>query len=272
MSRSSPQLTNPATHFIEWRSGKLNYWSKEQEKAIDVPIPFKFLVLDQLHTITGYSDADESGFWSNECRSTKDDFNVRTKRGTKYVGPYKDKQGIVQVPTGARYTKSVYIMYKENGTYILANLKLTGAALNAWIEFCGKHIVENGSVTLTGSTEGKKGATTYQIPTFEYASSTDDEDKMAINMDKMLQTYLSQYLTAKPDDETHEDVITDSFNTNDGKATPEQVADFEKRKADKANQKQLAADDYPDDAQDTYNNIAASEGEFTDADIPPEFR
>jgi len=278
VSRSSPTIQNPASHFIDWRGGKLGYWDKEQEKVINVPLPFSFMPLDQLHTITGYSDTDQSGFWSNETKSTKDTFNVRTKKGTRYVGAYKNAQGIPQVPTGARYTKSVYIAYKDGATYQLANLKLTGAALNAWIDFCGHQNVENGTVTLTGSTEGKKGATTYQIPTFEYRASTDEEDKMATNLDKVLQSYLSEYLKNSDEDEQTgtDEPMTDSFNTNNGKATPEQVADFEKRKADKAAKKQLDANDFPDDdaeSQSLYNSIAGNEDvPFDDGDLPPEFR
>lgn len=270
MSRSSPQLTNPAVHFFEWRGGRLVYWDKEAQKEVVIKLPFQFLVLDQLHTITGYSDQDQSGYWSNETRSTKDDFNVRTKRGSKYFGPYKNAQGIVQVPTGARYTKSVYIAYKEENDWAIGNLKVTGAALNAWIDLSGQYNLENGKVVLTGSTEGKKGATVYQIPTFEYTNSTEAEDNMAIQLDKVLQTYLTQYLTVKDD---HDDsVIVDELDDSETKATPEQIADFEKRKAEKLSKEPVKADDYPDDDVETYKRQTEEDYQFTDADIPPEFR
>ncbi len=272
MSRSSPQLTNPAAHFYEWRSGKLSWYDKENQKSIEVKLPFSFLVLDELHTITGYSDADESGFWSNETRSTKDEFIVRTKKGTRYVGPYKNDQFIVQVPQGARYTKSVYIAEKQGGGYVISNLKLTGAALTAFIELSSKHKLQNGKVLLTGSTEGKKGATTYHIPTFEYTNATKEEDEAAIALDKDLQVYLAQYLhAAKVDQDDRVDTVNEL--DDDTLATPEQIADFEKRKADKGMQKAVAADDYPDDNQDVYNSIADSEyPPFTDDDVPPEYR
>lgn len=268
MSRSSPNLTNPAAHFFEWRSGKLVYWDKEASKQVEIKLPFHFLPLDQLHTVTGYSDLDQSGFWSNEVRSTKDDFTVRTKKGVKYVGSYKNEQGIPQLPTGARYTKSVYIAYKEGSNWVIGNLKLSGAALTAWIELSGRYNVESGKVSLTGSTEGKKGATTYHIPTFEYDTSTPDEDKVAIELDKDLQHYLKQYLSAPKFDDNAEPVYEDSFNTDDGKASPEQIADFEKRKAEKFEDQSLlndlrsSLDDFPDDDAPP----------LTDEDLPPEFR
>lgn len=178
MSRSSPTLTNPAARFFEWRSGKLSWYDKEKQESIPVKLPFTFLPLDQLHTITGYSDQDQSGYWSNETRSTRDDFTVRTKRGVKYVGAYKSEQGIAQVPAGAKYTKSVYIAYKEGANWLIGNIKLSGAALTAWIELSGAHNPEHGKVSLTGSVEGKKGATVYQVPTFEYSSATDEENSI----------------------------------------------------------------------------------------------
>jgi hypothetical protein len=275
MSRSEPTITNPSAHFFEWRNGKLSWYSKDEQKNIEVKLPFHFLPLDQLHTITGYSDLDQSGFWSNEVRSTRDDFTVRTKKGVKYVGAYKNEQGIPQLPTGGRYTKSVYIAYKEGGGWVIGNIKLSGAALTAWIELSSKNNVENGKVSLTGSTEGKKGATTYHIPTFEFSHSTAEEDEIAIALDKDLQHYLKEYLSAPKFDDNAEPVWPgDSFNTDEGKATPEQLADFEKRKAQKT---QLKADDFPDDdVQSLYNSIAEGDDGFdegfTDADIPPEFR
>lgn len=275
MSRSSPQLTNPASHFYEWRSGKLVWYDKEAQKTNEVKLPFSFLVLDELHTITGYSDADESGFWSNETRSTKDEFTVRTKKGTRYVGAYKNDQYIVQVPQGARYTKSVYIAEKSGAGYVISNLKLTGAALTAWIEFAGKHKVQNGKVLLTGSTEGKKGATTYHIPTFEYTSATPAEDEAAIALDKDLQVYLSQYLAAAKVDH-EEEVSHDAIDPELGKATPAEIADFEKRKSAKF--ENLKAEDFeddkPDENQETYNRQAVDEVFFDEPlpDLPPELR
>jgi hypothetical protein len=87
-------------------------------------------------------------------------------------------------------------------------------AVTAWIDFSRKNVVENGKVVLSGSTEGKKGKVTYQIPTFEYVHSTEAEDKIAIALDKELQIYLSQYLASNaeplpeaPDDP--DDIVTD---------------------------------------------------------------
>lgn len=240
MSLSNPQLQNPSHRFYSWSGsrGQLEYWDKENSKNIAVKIPFKFIVLDELHTITGYSDADQSGFWSNETRMTRDDFTVRTKRGVKYVGPYKNDQGIVQVPQGSKYAKSIYIAHKIGDEWVIGNIKASGVALTAWIDLNQKHKTEGNITALTGSTEGSKGATKFQIPTFEYGGSPEgDILEIATSLDRELQQYLNHYLAAPKYDDNAEPIVEDSFNTDDGKATPEQVADFEKRRTEKLAEK-----------------------------------
>ena len=206
MSRSQPANENPAKRFFRWSGskGQLAYWDKELKKDIPVKLPFEFLVLDQLATITGYSDQDSSGFWSNEVRSTKrDPFTVKTSAGTKEVGLYADLAE--SRSKGAKYAQSIYMSFKENEEdgFVIGNIKASGACLNAWIELSKKCAIGNGKVRLTGSIEGKKGRNTYQIPVFEWDHSEDDEDKIAIELDKELQVYLSQYLSknATSDDE-----------------------------------------------------------------------
>lgn len=236
MSLSRPIAQNPAARFYDWSGsrGQLEHYDKEKGERIPVKLPFKFIVLDELHTVTGYSDADQSGYWSNEVRRTTDDLTVRTKRGVKYVGPYKDGRGIKQVPTDSKYAKSVYIAQKLGDEWVLANLKLSGVALTAWIDLNGKHRTEGNIIALVGSTEGSKGATKFQIPTFEYGGAPDtDTLQIATDLDAQLQSYLDTYLTAPKYDDNAEPIIEDSFNTDDGKASPDEIADFERRKAEK---------------------------------------
>lgn len=215
MSRSNPAQINPAKHFFKWKGddGKLVYWDKETEKEVTVKLPFEFLPIDQLNTIKGFCEQDNSSYWSNEVRSLKEEFTVKTSAGTKEVGLYKDLECRAK---GAKYTKSIYCVYvdKTTGEYVMGNIQASGVAVTAWIDFSRKNVVENGKVVLTGSTEGKKGKVTYQIPTFEYVHSTEAEDKIAVALDKELQIYLSQYLASSaeplpeaPDD--LDDIVTE---------------------------------------------------------------
>lgn len=262
MSRSQPALTNPATRFFDWKGGTgvLSFYDKEQQKSIPVPLPFEFLVLDELSTITGYNKAEESGYWSNEVRSTiKEDLTVRTKKGVQYIGKYKNDQGIVQMPKGASYTKSIYIAYKTKNGYEIGNIKASGSALSAWIEFGNEHIVANGKVVMTKGAKQTSPVGDFYAPVFEYVHATPEEDAVAIDLDKELQIYLSQYLAAKPEDAPVEEAI----NPDDiGKATPEQIAEFENLKA-----KKLKPADEDADSQSLYNSIA--EAESTEEPIDP---
>lgn len=247
MSLSQPTLQNPAEHYFEWKGGDghIEFYDKEKQARITVPLPLEFIVLDQLNGVTGWSDHDQSGIWSNETRSTRDDFTVRTKKRVLYVGPYKKDQGISQVAGfGGKYLKIIYIAHKNKaGDYIMGRIGLTGAALNAWIDFTKAHSVTSGKVRITGKLEEKKGATTFQVPVFEWHKWTDDEYQSALILDKLLQQYLSSYLTAAKYDDNAEPIPEDNYD-DVGKATPEQLADFEKRKASNT---QLSPDDFPDD-------------------------
>lgn len=237
MSLSRPQLTNPAARFYTWKGseGKLVWWDKENSKEVEVPLPFKFIPIDQLHTIAGYSDADESGFWSNEVKDLRHDLTVKTKRGIKFVGPYRNPQnGDVQIGSGAtkgaRYAKSIYIAHKIGDDWALGNIKAVGVSNGAWIDFDRENHAEGKIVAITGSTEGHKGTTDFFVPTFKLGGDPPaDVLQIATNLDAELQTYLDTYLTAPKYDNNAEPIQEDAFE--DTKATPEQIADFEAKKA-----------------------------------------
>jgi hypothetical protein len=202
MSRSQPTVKNPATKFLSWAGGKGNlvHWDKEESKEIEEKLPFTFMVLDELTTIAGYSDEDQSGFWSNEVRSTTtDELTVRTSKGIREVGNYKDIKDSLK-SRGAKYAKSVYIAYKDGDHLVMGNFKVYGAALTAWIDLSKKANVYNTAVVLKGKTEEKKGATTYFVPVFETTTISDDTNKEAIALDVELQKYLSNYFAVKEAD------------------------------------------------------------------------
>jgi hypothetical protein len=199
MSRSNPGLTNPASKFFRWRGGeenggKLTYYDKEQEKEIEVALPFEFLVLDELATISGFCKPDKSGYWSNEVRSvTKDQLIVKTLAGVKETGLYAE---LLVRAKGAKYAQSIYIAYHDSGVLTLGNIKATGAAVAAWFELKRRYVVDNGKVVLTGAVEATSGSTTFFAPTFEWQHTTAEEDAEAIKLDKELQIYLNQYFAA----------------------------------------------------------------------------
>lgn len=211
MSLSNPQIKNPATRFMQWRGGadgggKITWYSKEDSQEYEVDLPFRFTVLDELHTITGYSEKDRSGFWSNEVRDLKDELVVRTKAGIVAKGAYSNiSDGIKS--KGAKYAKSVYIAFKdEEGELVIGNIKFSGASLTAWIEFQKKFDVSVAAVKIDGGKKAKKGATVYYIPVIEGMNLNEQTKKEAIKLDEELQRFLNTYMTRKPD---AEDVVED---------------------------------------------------------------
>lgn len=199
MSRSNnTDVRNPAKRFFQWSGsdGSVKYYDKEEKKNIYVDLPFHFLVLDRLVTITGYSDADASGIWSNEIRNTKQDIlTVRTKHGIKKSALYEDVKTVV----GAKYAQSLYIaFFDENKQLQLGNFKLSGCAVSAWIEFTKGKDIFKGAMKIAASVEGKKGATKYFSPVFETVESIKPEtEEAAIGLDKELQEYLTAYLALR---------------------------------------------------------------------------
>ncbi len=200
MSRSQPtDLKNPSKKFFTWKgsTGEIVYFDKETKENINVPLPFHFLVLDKLITIVGFSDADESGIWGNEIRNTKTQIlTVRTKHGTKKTGFYED----VKTVPGAKFAQSLYLaFYDENKVLQIGNIKLSGCAVSAWIEFGKGRDVYQGALSITGKEEGKKGATKFFSPVFAQKDTVSDAAQdAAIALDKELQTYLTAYFAAVP--------------------------------------------------------------------------
>lgn len=198
MSFSNPELTNPAQHFFEWKGGegKLQFYDKEKKVNVTVPTPFEFIPIDQLATITGYSKTAKSSYYSNEVRNTvKDVLNVKLKGQTVFTGLYKNDQGIPQVPQGAGFTASIYLVHKNKaGEYIIGCFKASGSAVSAWIEFNKNKIIGNGKVVMTKGAKETSPVGDFYPPAFKYEHLTDEDYKAATDADKELQVYLNQYL------------------------------------------------------------------------------
>lgn len=203
MSRSIPITTNPAKRFFQWSGSKgaVTYYDKEKAENITVPLPFNFIVLDELSTITGWNEKD-GGYWSNEVRNiTTDEITVRSKQGVEQVGTYANLGDIKA--KGAKYAKSIYIAYAVDGNLSICNFKASGAALTAWIEFSnlvGRLDQQSAMVSLVGSEDATKGATKYKVPVFELIEANPEDLDAAFDLDTELQAYLNEYLN-KPKDE-----------------------------------------------------------------------
>lgn len=216
MSRSNPTPSAPVHKYMTWAggSGELQWYDKEAQKRVKVPLPFRFLYLDQLVTITGFSDSDKSGIWSNEVRSIKDQLVVKTSSGTIATGSYESLKDHLKAQ-GGKYACSVYIAYQEasgeDAEWVIGNIKFSGAGLGAWFDFRKRHNLEEGAIRITGSATDKKGATTFHIPVIQAAEATSTEDDLAKELDTQVQQYLKTYLAQRKEAEvvTEEDITED---------------------------------------------------------------
>lgn len=199
MSLLDDRPTNPAKFFIKVKNGALSYYDKEEGENVTVPTPFEFIVLDQLATIKGWSDSDESGFWSNEVKSVgRDTLNIRTKSGLRGSGVWKDIKGDPTL-AGAKYHASIYVAAKGENSLEISNLALTGAALNSWIEFTKKADIRKSKVVLSEWADAKKGSVSYKTPVFTAVPMADEERTQAVALAMELKAYHDEYFSYTPD-------------------------------------------------------------------------
>lgn len=220
MSRSNPEirLETPCTRFFEWSGdeGGFKYFDKAREQAekgtgkVKIPLPFTFIVLDELATITGYSDARGQGFYSNEIRKKdikEGIFKVRSGKELVCQGTYDEIKG---KEAGMKFADSVYIAYMgDDKKLVIGNIKMVGSSLNAWINYVsgekdekGKRLSKpndpyKGAITVATMKEGKKGKTIYQMPVFTPKPLKPETEAMVLDLDRELQDYLTQYFAKK---------------------------------------------------------------------------
>jgi len=187
------ESSNPATLFLEWKSEQqcFAYYDKNQGKEVEIPLPFKFLTLQEMHTVKGWQDSSSSGIYSNEVKSIgKDVISVKSFKGGQIAeGIYKEiKDTIVQA--GGHYAKSIYAMNEEGQ---IINISLKGSGVQQWGEFTQKSRLRLPEewVEVSSAIQLKKGRVNYSVPEFKYKSSlTGGESEMADEAFDVLEEYL----------------------------------------------------------------------------------
>lgn len=198
-------IKNPATKFLSWKSNEqaFSYYDKDKQENVLVKLPFKFLFLDQLQSVKGWSDALSGQIISNEVKTVSDqELNVvcyhKNNKGentktTIAKGLYSQIKDAV-VSAGAKYHKSIYIML-EDGT--LANIQLKGASVKEWGDFFNrsKKRLADEWIVIDSAKAGKKGAVEFTTPEFKFERSlSESESEQADSVFDELDAYLQQYL------------------------------------------------------------------------------
>ena len=197
LKREVTTTTNPTSKFLEWKSNNksFSFYNKELKQNEEVKLPLTFMVLEEYHKISGFSDADQTGIYSNEVLQIgAEEMEVRTFKGRIIAkGKYKDIKGAVNA-AGGNYHKSIYAVTKEGE---LINISFKGACVSEWSKF-----VEKGAwkrladewVSIESANDHKKGMVKYSTPNFVFNTSlSEDEFKMVEAKATELESYLTTY-------------------------------------------------------------------------------
>ena len=190
--------TNPTSKFMEWKSNNksFSYYDKENKQNVEVKLPLTFLVLEEYHTIKGFSDSDQTGIYANEIlQISAEEFEVKTYKGRVIAkGVYSDIKQVVN-SAGGNYNKSIYAVTKEGD---LINISFKGAAVSKWSQFTEKGAwkrLKDEWVTIEDAEDHKKGMVAYSTPNFKFNTSlTDYEFKIVETKANELESYMDGYL------------------------------------------------------------------------------
>lgn len=203
MSRSNPteNTAHPCSRWFEWdgANGLIRYYDKTEKKNVEVGDKFTFILLDRLCVVKGWSDASDSGIYSNEVKDTRaETLVVKSFKGgiiaEGFYAQIKDKVNAA----GGNFTINCYVAFvNETKELVIGSLQLKGAALSALMDFEKKHRADlyKKAVKMDGFTEGKKGKVIFRTPKFFIKEVSEETDAKAKVLDEQLQTFLKSYFT-----------------------------------------------------------------------------
>lgn len=208
--RNSQELqknTNPAKKFYKWNGEhmKFSYYVKETKENVLVDLPFRFVTLGRpLFCVKGFNEKLNTGLYSNEVRSVKDEMTVRYFDKNQPIiargiwADVKEKADVV----GGRYHLSIYGYDLENKEII--NIDVKGNGIGEWGELFKRNSsrLADEIVIVKGYKDGKKGIVKYTYPTFELERSiSDDELDEVIDALEILKKYQSEYFKSNKIDD-----------------------------------------------------------------------
>ena len=205
--QESNKSSNPTTKYLEWKSNdkSFSYYDKSKGENVKVELPLKFVFLQHYHTVKGWSDASNSGIYSNEVYYIgSEPMAVKSfKGGLIAEGLYKEIKPAI-TNAGGKYHRSVYVMLEDGS---LANISLKGAVVREWSTFmednanqCDVQWVE-----VNSAKEQKKGSVKYTTPEFTLGASISKADaSKADAVAEVFQEYISTYLKKKSEVEEEE--------------------------------------------------------------------
>lgn len=202
MSRSNPTQHNPAQYRFNWKSGKKCFvrYNREDKTKTTVKLPFTFIPLDQLSTVTGYQKRTNSSIYANEVRDTRvERLVVKSSLGNVIAdGLWMDiKDKVAAAKAG--FAVIVYCAFKdEKGGLKLASIQMSGCARSSWFDFTKKHSrseIESKAVRVSEVITDDSGEIAFNAPVFELVALSDETNAEAVKIDQELQNFLKGYFS-----------------------------------------------------------------------------
>ena len=208
MGRSTPStwVPNPAKITVEYTGehGVFRVYDKENKERIDLDVPFRFVWVETMVSVIGFSEKFNKRLVSNELSRTKartehfdifyfEEKNGKAERVTVLSGPYKEIKDEAR-SLGATYAFVVYAVAKGSNGPIkdgdLIRIVMNGSCRNAWIDAGPERWP--GGIEFFDVVKKKKGKTEYLEPMFRQLDVEDDCIAKAVNADKMVQAWIEQ--------------------------------------------------------------------------------
>jgi len=195
MSRSNQnKLFNPCDIWLNWNAENGTVVYHRDNKTTALKFPFKLIVLDQLSAIGGWHKKTKSAIYSNQIKDVKSTpLTVRTRNEILARGLFSEIS-IPMYAIGGQFNLYIYAAVRAKTGMNIAALRLKGASLGEWNIFSKKNkkSLLKKAILITGSREAGNEKHKFRNPIFELATIAPEEDKRAIELDIILQEYLTQ--------------------------------------------------------------------------------
>ena len=172
INRPVTKSVSPISKYLEWKSNDkcFSFYDKENKTNVLVNLPLEFIVLEEYHTVKGFSDSDQTGIYANEVlQISAEEMEVKTFKGRVIAkGVYNEIKQTVN-GAGGTYHKSMYIVTKDGE---LLNLSFKGAVVGKWSKFTEKgqfKRLKSEWVSIKTVENHKKGMVSYSTPDFEFS-------------------------------------------------------------------------------------------------------
>lgn len=172
------RMPNPSQFYLEWNSelNSFSYYSAEEQARKPFDLPFRFLALKFVNTITGWDSNARKQIYSNEVTDTRmEHFRVCYRDGSIIAtGLYADIKDDINA-VGGRFTRSIYAMTTKGA---IVNIKLTGGQMFNFgeIEKYGNRWQDEWIQVTSFETKQNRENKDYTIPVFTFGGTIKPSD------------------------------------------------------------------------------------------------